>query len=36
MSLKGVLYDLSVDYDGIDQSDILKFHKYLMVKNNSK
>ena len=36
MSLKGVLYDLSVDYDAIDKSNILKIHKYLMVKNNSK
>ena len=36
MFLKGVTYDLSVDYDAIDKSDILKIHEYLMVKNNSK
>ena len=30
------LYDFSVDYNVIDKSDILKIHKYLMVKNNTK
>ena len=33
-SLKGNMYDISVDYDAIDKSDILNIHKYLMAKNN--
>ena len=35
-SLKGNVYDFSVDYNVIDKSDILNIHKYLMVKNNTK
>ena len=31
--LKGYVYDFSVDYDGIEVSDILDIHKYLMEKN---
>ena len=34
VSLKGNVYDFSVGYNGIDKSDILNIHKYLMVKNN--
>ena len=33
ISLKGNVYDFSVDYNSIDKSDI---HKYLMVQNNIK
>ena len=36
VSLKGNVYDYSVGYNAIDKSDILKIHKYLMVKNNIK
>ena len=36
VSLKGNMYDFSVDYDAIDKSNILNIHKYLMVKNNRK
>ena len=32
-SLKGCVYDFSVDYDAIEVSDILDIHKYLMEKN---
>ena len=32
-SLKGRVYDFSVDYDIISVSDILDIHKYLMEKN---
>ena len=32
--LKGFVYDFSVDYDAIANSDILDIHKYLMKKNN--
>ena len=28
------VYDYSVDYKSIDNSDILNIHKYLMTKNN--
>ena len=28
------MYNVSVDCDAIDKSDILNIHKYLMVKNN--
>ena len=31
-SLKGFLYDFSVDYDVIEVSDILNIHKYLIEK----
>ena len=34
ISLKGNVYDFSVDYDAIDKSNIINIHKYLMVKNN--
>ena len=36
VSLKGNVYDFSVDYDATDKSDILKFHKHLKIKNNIK
>ena len=36
VSLKGNVYDFSVDYNSIDKSDILNIHKYSMVKNNIK
>ena len=36
VSLKGNMYDLSVEYNAIDKSDILNIPKYLMVKNNIK
>ena len=32
-SLKGCVYDFSVDYDAIEVSDILDIHKYLIEKN---
>ena len=31
---KGNVYDFSVDSGGIDKSNILNVHKYLMIKNN--
>ena len=34
VSLKGNVYDFSVDYNSIDKSDILNIHKYFMTKNN--
>ena len=34
VSLKGNVHDVSVDYNVIDESDILNIDKYLMVKNN--
>ena len=36
VSLKGNVYDFSVDYNVIDKYDILNIHKCLMVKNNIK
>ena len=33
-SLKGFVYDFSVDYDAIEVSGILNIHKYLMEKND--
>ena len=36
VSLKRYVYDFSVGYDAIDNSDIPKIRKYLMVKNNIK
>ena len=36
VSLKGNVYNFSVNYDDIDKSEILNFHKYLMFKNNVK
>ena len=34
VSLKGNVYDFSVDYVAIDKSNILNIHKYLMIKNS--
>ena len=34
VSLNENVYDFSFDYNSIDKSDILNFHKYLMTKNN--
>ena len=34
VSLKGIVYDFSVNYNAIIKYDILKIYKYLMVKNN--
>ena len=36
VSLNGNVYDFSVDYNSIDNTDILNIHKYLMNKNNMK
>ena len=36
VSLRGNVYDFSVDYSSIDKSNILKVRKYLMVKYNLK
>ena len=37
VSLKGYVYDFSVDYNAIDKLlNILNIHKYFMVKNNIK
>ena len=36
VSLKRNVYDFSVDYNSIDQSDIWNIHKYLMASNNIK
>ena len=36
VSLRGNVYDFSVDYSSIDKSNILKVHKYLVVKYNLK
>ena len=36
VSLNGNVYDFSEDYNSIDKSNILNFHKYLMTKNNIK
>ena len=36
VSLKGNVYDFSIDYNAVDKSDILNIHKYLFVKNNIK
>ena len=33
-SLRGCIYDFSVDYDAISVSDILDIQKYLMKKND--
>ena len=35
-SLKGNVYDFSVDYGSNDKSDVLNIHMYLMSKNNIK
>ena len=34
--LKGYVYDFSVDYYAISNSDITDIHKYLMIKNKIK
>ena len=36
ISLKGNVYEILVDWDVIDKSDILNIRRYLMVKNNLK
>ena len=36
VSLKGNVYDFSIDYNSIDISDKLKINKYLMNENNIK
>ena len=36
VSLNGSVYNISVDYNSIDKSDISNIHKYLMTKNNIK
>ena len=36
VSLNGIVYDFSVDYNSIDKSEILNIHKYLMTNNNIK
>ena len=36
VSLNGNVYDFSIDYNSIDETDILNIHKYLMRKNNIK
>ena len=36
VSSKENVYDFSVDYSSIGNSDILNIHKYLMTKNNIK
>ena len=36
VSLNGNVYNVSEDYNSIDKSNILNFHKYLMTKNNIK
>ena len=33
VSLNGNVYDVLVDYNSIDKSDILNIHKYLITKN---
>ena len=35
VSLKGNVYNVSVDYNATDTSDIINIHNYLMVKNNN-
>ena len=34
LSLKGNMYHFSIDYNFVDKSVILNFHKYLVIKNN--
>ena len=36
VSFKGIVYNFSVDYNAIDNSDISNIHKYLIVKNDIK
>ena len=34
VSLKENVFDISVDYNSIHESDILNIYRYLMIKNN--
>ena len=36
VSLNGNVYDISVNYNSINESDALNIHKYVMTKNNIK
>ena len=36
VSLNGNVYNFSFDYNSINKSDMLSFHKYLMNKNDIK
>ena len=36
VSLNGNVYDVSVDYNSFDKSDLLNIHKYLLTKSNLK
>ena len=36
ISLKGNVYNISINYNAIVKADILNTHKYLMVNNNIK
>ena len=36
VSINGNVYDVSVDYNSNEKSDILNIHKYLINKNNIK
>ena len=36
VSLNGIVYDFSVDYNSIDKSEISNIHKYLIIKNKNK
>ena len=34
VSLNGIVYDFSANWNSIDKSDILNIHKYFMTKNS--
>ena len=34
VSLNGIVYAFSVDYNSLNKSEILNIHNYLMIKNN--
>ena len=36
VSLNGIVYDFSIDYDSIGKSDIINIHKYLMTNDGLK
>ena len=36
ISLKGTIYDMSVDPSPIKKEDVLNIHKYVIKKNNLK
>ena len=36
VSLNGNVFDFSVSYNSIDESDVLDIHKYLMTRINTK